>query len=316
VGVANGTEAIWLALRAAGLRAGDEVILPSLTASASAAAVVESGARPVFAEVDDATLNLDPAKLEALLTPRTRAILAVHLYGNPANLKALVPFAQQHNLLLIEDCAQAHGARHAGRKAGTFGVVAAWSFYPTKNLGAFGDGGMVTTSDPAIAGQLRLLREYGWRERYHSAEHGWNSRLDELQAALLRVRLAHLEADNARRQEIARAYRAALAGKINGPSALPGDLGVEHLFVLRHPQRESLRRLLEERGVATAIQYPVPCHLQNAYAPFGGGPGSLPLTERAAREVVSLPMFPELGNNEVEQVIEAVLDALAGLPAA
>jgi len=171
-------------------------------------------------EVDEATLNLDPAKIAPLVTPRTRALLAVHLYGNPANVTALLSFTRQRRLNLIEDCAQAHGALHAGRRVGTFGAAAAWSFYPTKNVGAFGDGGMVTTNEAAVCEQLRLLREYGWRERYHSAEHGWNSRLDELQAALLRVRLRHLEADNARRREIARTYRAALSPRISGPLAL------------------------------------------------------------------------------------------------
>jgi dTDP-4-amino-4,6-dideoxygalactose transaminase len=313
VGVASGTEAVWLALRAAGITDGDEVIMPSLTASASVAAVVEAGARPVFAEVDEATLNLDPAKIAPLVTPRTRALLAVHLYGNPANVTALLPFARQRRLNLIEDCAQAHGALHAGRRVGTFGAAAAWSFYPTKNVGAFGDGGMVTTNEAAVFEQLRLLREYGWRERYHSAEHGWNSRLDELQAALLRVRLKHLEADNARRREIARTYRAALSPRISGPLALAGDTGVEHLFVMRHAQRDRLRRLLQERGVGTSVQYPVPCHLQQAYQPFGRGPGSLPLTERAAAEVFSLPMFPELSNADAGHVIEGVLQALASL---
>ncbi len=313
VGVASGTEALWLALRAAGLQDGDEVILPSLTASATAAAVVEAGARPVFAEVDDATLNLDPAKLESRITPRTRALVAVHLYGNPANLTALVAFAQQHHLKLIEDCAQAHGAWHGDRKVGTFGLTAGWSFYPTKNVGAFGDGGMVTTSDPALAEKLRRLREYGWRERYHSAEHGWNSRLDELQAALLRVRLRHLDADNTRRREIARAYRAALARQISGPLALAGDSGVEHLFVVRHPRREELRARLADRGIGTAIQYPVPCHLQRAYVSFGAGPGSLPVTERAADEVFSLPLFPELSNADVENVIAGLVEALSAL---
>ncbi len=323
VGVASGTEALWLALRALELRPGDEVIVPSLTASATAAAVVESDAIPVFAEVRVSDLTIDPAQLESLLsdgpqgrgrraTGRTRAIVPVHLYGNPADMTAITQFAKQHDLRVIEDCAQAHGARHAGQRVGTFGDVAAWSFYPTKNLGAFGDGGMVTTNDPEIAARLRRLREYGWRERYHSSEHGWNSRLDEVQAALLRVRLRHLEADNARRREIAAGYRAALPPALRSPACASKDLGVEHLFVVRssHLRRDELSQKLKQAGVGTAVHYPIPCHLQQAYTGFGGGPNSLPLTERAADEVLSLPMYPELSDEEVRQVIATVLQAL------
>jgi dTDP-4-amino-4,6-dideoxygalactose transaminase len=310
VGVASGTEALWLALRALPLAEGDEVIVPSLTASATVAAIVEAGGVPVFVDSREADLNLDPALLPGCLSERTRAVVAVHLYGNPADLAALSAFCDEHHLRLTEDCAQAHGARYAGRSVGTFGAVAAWSFYPTKNLGAFGDGGLVSTDDAEVAERLRPLREYGWRTRYHSDVHGWNSRLDELQAALLRVKLAHLEADNERRRAIARAYRAGLPGTLRSPKAQGDALGVEHLFVIRHPQRDQLRQALEAAGVGTAIQYPVACHLQNAYRAFGGGPGSLPVTERATGEILSLPMFPELTNDEVEAVIAAVCGAL------
>lgn len=313
VGVANGTEAVWLALRAVGLQPGDEVMVTSLTASATVAAIVEAGAVPVFVDVREADLNLDPALLAGHLTPRTRAVVAVHLYGNPADLTAIGAFCQAQGLLLIEDCAQAHGARHAGQPVGAFGAAAAWSFYPTKNLGAFGDGGLVTTPDADVAEALRLLREYGWRERYHSALHGWNSRLDELQAALLRVRLSHLEADNQRRRDIAGRYRAALPAHLRSPSAAAGDVGVEHLFVIRHPRRDALRQALTEAGVGTAIQYPLPCHLQGAYMAYGGGEGSLPVTEKAVNQILSLPMYPELSNTEVEQVIGAVHAALRAL---
>jgi len=323
VGVASGTEALWLALRALELQPGDEVIVPSLTASATVAAIVESDAVPVFAEIRDSDLTINAAQLESLLsegpqgrsrrmTDRTRAIMPVHLYGNPADMTAITQFAKQHDLRVIEDCAQAHGARHAGQPVGTFGEVAAWSFYPTKNLGAFGDGGMVTTNDPEIAARLRRLREYGWRERYHSSEHGWNSRLDEVQAALLRVRLRHLEADNARRREIAARYRAALPATLRSPACAGSDLGVEHLFVMRssHLRRDELSQKLKRAGVGTAVHYPIPCHLQQAYVRFGGGPNSLPLTEHAANEVLSLPMYPELSDEEVKRVIAAVLQAL------
>lgn len=314
VSVASGTEALWLALRAAGLGAGDEVIVPSLTASATLAAIVETGARPIFADVQPDTLTLDPALLDRALTARTRAIVPVHLYGNPAPIGAITRFARERNLIVIEDCAQAHGARHGGQRVGTFGDVAAWSFYPTKNLGAFGDGGLVTTNDAPIAARLRLLREYGWAERYHSQVHGWNSRLDELQAALLRVRLRHLEEDNARRRLIAARYRAALPRALPSLTCAAGDEGVEHLFVVRHPQRERVRERLLALGIGTMIQYPLPCHLQHAYADYGGGPGSLPVTESAAREIFSLPMYPELSDDDVQQVIEAAHQALSAIP--
>jgi len=315
LGVASGTEALWLALRAAGVGAADEVIVPSLTASATLAAIVEAGARPVFAELSPYTLTLNPEAVARAITSRTRALVPVHLYGNPADMTALTALARAHDLIIIEDCAQAHGAQHGGRKVGTFGLAAAWSFYPTKNLGAFGDGGLVTTDDDATAKKLRLLREYGWAERYHSATHGWNSRLDELHAAMLRVRLAHLDADNARRREIAARYRAGLPPQLPSFAARPGDTGVEHLFVVRHPQRDRLRERLQQLGVGTTIQYPLACHEQTAYAPFGGGPGSLPVTERATREIVSLPMYPELTDAEVEAVIAAARQAVAELEA-
>ena len=311
VGVASGTEALWLALRAADIGEGDKVLAPSLTASATIAAIVETGARPVFVDLDPRRLTIDPSLIASQIDSRTRAIMPVHLYGNPADMTAIMALAQEQNLIVIEDCAQAHGARHAGKRVGTFGRAAAWSFYPTKNLGAFGDGGMVTTDDPQIADRLRSLREYGWRERYHSSEHGWNSRLDELQAALLRVRLKHLDEDNARRREIARRYRAALPAEVRGPACAEDDEGVEHLFVIRHPRRDALREKLRELGVGAAVHYPHPCHLQDAYRGYGDGLGSLPITEQACREVLSLPMYSELSEAEVEQVIATVYQAVA-----
>jgi dTDP-4-amino-4,6-dideoxygalactose transaminase len=310
VGLASGTEALWLALRAARVGDGDKVVAPSLTASATIAAIVETGARPVFVDLDPASLTIDPRGIAQLVDARTRAIVPVHLYGNPADMTAIMALARTHGLTVIEDCAQAHGARHKGKLAGTFGDAAAWSFYPTKNLGAFGDGGIVTTDDPKIADRLRSLREYGWRERYHSSEHGWNSRLDELQAAFLRVRLQHLDEDNARRREIARRYRAALPAELRSSRWANGDESAEHLFVIRHPRRDLLREKLRERGVGTAVHYPYPCHLQPAYLSYGEGPGSLPITEQACREVLSLPMYPELADEAVERVIEAVCQAL------
>lgn len=314
ISVASGTEALWLALRAAGLGEGAEVLTPSLTAGATVAAIVQTGARPVFVEVDPHTLTLDPQGLPAALTPRTRAIVPVHLYGHPADLTGLAHFAAAQGLLMIEDCAQSHGAWHQGRRVGTFGTAAAWSFYPTKNMGAFGDGGLVTTPEAELAARVLALREYGWQTaRYISAVHGWNSRLDELQAAFLNVRLAHLEADNARRRQIAARYRAELPARLPNVRGRPGDVTAAHLFVVRHPHRDALRAALAARGVGTGVHYPAPCHLQPAYAHLGRGAGSLPITELAAAEVLSLPLYPELTEAEVGQVIAACHAALAEL---
>lgn len=314
VGVASGTEALWLALRALDIRPGDEVVVPALTAGATVAAVVAAGAVPVFADVRADDLNLDAALLERHLTRRTRALIAVHLYGNPADLKTLAAFCEAHHLHLVEDCAQAHGARHAGRAVGGYGALAAWSFYPTKNLGGFGDGGMVTTHDARLAARLRRLREYGWRERHHSEDHGWNSRLDELQAALLRVRLTHLAEDNDRRRALASRYRQALPATLRSPQAGAGSEGVEHLFVIRHPRRDVLSQALRATGIETAIHYPVACHLQRAFQAYGAGPGSLPIAEQATREVLSLPMYPELSDDEANQVTSAVRRTLHQTP--
>jgi dTDP-3-amino-3,4,6-trideoxy-alpha-D-glucose transaminase len=306
VGVASGTEALWLALRAVGVGEADEVIVPALAPSATVAAIVESGARPVFADVRESDLTLDAAMLAGLVGKRTRAVVAVHLYGNPADATAIAAVCDAHGLVLVEDCAQAHGARHNGQPVGTFGQASAWSFYPTKNLGAFGDAGLIGTASEATAMRVRALRQYGWRQRGVSETHGWNSRLDELQAAILRVGLATLGADNARRRSIAQVYRQALSPALNGPVAPPSDLSVEHLFVVCHKQRDALRQVIQREGVSTEIHYPVPCHRQPAYQHFGPGPGSLLVAEQACGQVLSLPMFPELTDDEVQHVIAAV----------
>jgi dTDP-4-amino-4,6-dideoxygalactose transaminase len=316
VTVASGTEALWLALRAVGVGPGDEVITVSLTASATAAAIVEAGARPVFVDVCDDDLTLDPARLQAAITPRTRAILPVHLYGQAARLSEISEIARAANLVVLEDCAQAHGAQFEGRVAGGLGEAGAFSFYPTKNLGALGDGGALVTSRPAVAEQARLLREYGWRERYVSGQHGWNSRLDELQAAILRVKLRCLPAQNSRRAAIASRYDEVLAAAGLTPQPrLAERTNVYHQYVARHPRRERVRQALAQRGIGTAIHYPAPVHLQPAYQSYGGGPGSLPVTERAAAEVVSLPIYPELTDSEVERICQALAGAIAGLAA-
>ncbi len=308
-GVGSGTEALHLALWACGIGQGDEVILPAHTAVATVAAVELAGARPVLADIDARTYTLDPERVEAAITPRTRLIVPVHLYGCPADMDAILEIANRKNLFVLEDCAQAHGALYHGRKVGSLARIAAFSFYPTKNLGAYGDGGAVLTDDPALDQRARLLRQYGWEQRYVSRVKGMNSRLDELQAALLRVKLRHLDRWNVRRRELARLYSDRLAG---APVILPVQPeGVEHVFhqfVIRHPQRDRLRAHLDERGIQTLIHYPVPVHLQPAYQDLDYKPGDLPQAELAARQVLSLPLHPELTDEAVIRVCEAILD--------
>ena len=319
VGVASGTDALMLALRALGVGPGDEVITVAHTAVATVAAIELAGATPRFVDIDPITYTLDPAQLAAAVTPRTRAIVPVHLYGAPADMDAVLSVARAHGLLVVEDCAQAHGARTQGRMAGTLGDAAAFSFYPTKNLGALGDGGAVATNRPEVAERLRLLRQYGWRERYVSDVAGTNSRLDELQAAILRVRLGHLEAENAARRRLAARYDAALAGlPIALPPARPDDCAVYHLYVIRTAARDALAEHLRARGIGTGVHYPVPVHRQPAYAHLGYGPGSLPATEAAAAGVLSLPMYPDLPEVAVAVVAAAMQEffdqpGLAGL---
>jgi dTDP-4-amino-4,6-dideoxygalactose transaminase len=307
IGVGSGTEALHLALRAVGVGPGDEVITVANAGVPGVVAIEVAGGRPVFVDVYPATMNLDPARLSAAISPRSRAILPVHLYGRPADMDPIMEIARRHDLAVVEDCAQAHGASYRGRKVGSLGHVACFSFYPTKNLGAYGDGGAVVTDDPALADRLRLLRQYGWREQYRSEVRGVNSRLDELQAAILRVKLRHLDAWNARRRALAARYRELLAGSdLVLPAELPDGVHVYHLFIVQTPQRDELRDHLRRAGIGTGIHYPIPAHLQAAYRDLGGQPGQLPVTERLAREVLSLPLFPELTDAEVEQVVEAI----------
>lgn len=309
VGVASGTDALHLALRAAGVGPGDEVVVPAFTFIATAEAVSYLGARPVFADIDPATYNLDPAGLEAAITPRTRAVIAVHLYGQSADLAAIGEIAAQHGLLLIEDCAQAIGADFEGRPVGGWGLAGCFSFYPTKNLGAWGDGGMVTTNDARLAERVRMLRHHGSRAAYRHELLGYNSRLDELQAAVLRVKLRHLARWNERRRVHAAAYRRRLAGL---PVELPAEHGrgrhVYHQFTIRSGARDALRERLAARGVASAIYYPLPLHRQPAYATEHRN-ARLPAAEQAAREVLSLPIYPQLTENAIELVCETLAEA-------
>lgn len=306
IGVGSGTEALQVALAACGVGPGDEVITVSHTAVATVAAIELSGAVPVLVDIEPAYLTMDPEKVEKAISPRTRAIVPVHIYGQPVDMEAILSIAARHGVRVIEDCAQAHGAIFRGRRVGSFGDIACFSFYPTKNLGAIGDGGMVVTSDEALAVEARLIREYGWAERYISYKKGWNTRLDELQAAILRVKLEGLDADNARRRTHAAAYGAALAStRLALPVSRPEASPVYHLYVVRAARRNELQAFLKERGVGALIHYPAPVHMQPAYRSLPGA-GNLPETERAAAEVLSLPMYPELRGDELETVIEAV----------
>ena len=308
VGVATGTDAIELALRAAGIGPGDEVITVSHTAVATVCAIERARALPVIVDIDPVSYTIDPGQVEAAITTRTAAILPVHLYGQPADMTSLEAIAKRHQLALIEDCAQAHGAVHRGRMAGSIGKLAAFSFYPTKNLGAYGDAGAVVTNDSALADRLRRLRNYGQAERYNAIEPGINSRLDELQAAILSVKLAHLDEQNVARRQLAAIYGESLHG-VTVPVVLPGNQHVFHLYVVRHPQRDAMRGWLETRGVGTAVHYPVPVHLQAAYAHLGLREGSLRVTEQCAREVVSLPMYVGLTTDDVYRVGALVSEA-------
>jgi dTDP-3-amino-3,4,6-trideoxy-alpha-D-glucose transaminase len=308
VGVASGTDAIELALRAAGIGLGDEVVTVSHTAVATVCGIERAGATPVFADIDPVSCTMAADAADAAVTPRTRALVAVHLYGHPANLPALFAMARRHGLLLIEDCAQAHGAKLSGWLVGTWGDLAAFSFCPAKNLGALGDGGAVLVRDPVLAGRLRRLRNHGQAERCHHAERGINSRLDEIQAAILRIQLAGLDAHGAERRRLAALY-SELLPDMGQPRCWPGPDRVKHAnhrYVIRHPRRDALRQRLRSAGVETLVHYPVPVHLQPAYADLDYVRGSLPATERAAAEVLSLPLYVGLRDSQVHRVADAV----------
>lgn len=309
IGVASGTDALALALRACGVQPGDEVILPTFTFVATGSAVTALGAKPVFADIHPNTYNIDPAQLERHITPRTRAIIAVHLYGLPADMDSIVAFAGSKKLAVIEDAAQAIGAGYKGRKAGSLGDVACLSFYPTKNLGACGDAGMIVTDSAEMSARLRMLRNHGQTGKYASSEPGWNSRLDEIQAAILRVKLRHLPQWQRARQALAAGY----TRQLQMPGIMPPFVpeGYEHVFhqyTIRVEGRDTLQRILAEQKIASAVYYPVPLHLQPLYASLGHNEGSFPHAENAAKEVLSLPMYPELGADQVGRVAEVVTD--------
>ncbi len=319
VGCASGTDALWLALAASGIGPGDTVLTTPFSFFASASSIVRAGAEPVFADVDPETLNLDPGSVRATLENRTRetkartkALLPVHLYGQCADMTAFQQIASEHGLLLIEDAAQGIGAKWNGKRAGSIGTAAAFSFYPTKNLSAYGDAGIVTTNNGGLAEHMRRLRNHGSPERYLHTEFGWNARMDAIQAAVLRVKLQHIEEWNRRRRGHAESYdrllggAGLLGGKVRRLRTSPDAFHVFHQYVIRVQQRDELRPFLKSRGIATEVYYPIPLHLQPVFGYLGYEPGDLPEAERAAKEVLALPMFPELLEEEIERVVLAI----------
>ena len=321
VGCASGTDALWLALLAAGVQPGDEVITSAFTFFASASTIARTGARPVLMDVDPETLNLSAElvgrRLAQYKAGRLRAVMPVHLFGQCVDMDAFSALGREHGLAIIEDAAQAFGAAWRGQRAGSLGTSAGFSFYPTKNLSAFGDGGLVTTNDPACAERLRVLRNHGSRQRYYHDEIGWNSRLDSIQAAVLRVKLKYLDGWNNQRRQAAAAYNrllsdAGLAGKPDTPVRLLATAAeahhVYHQYVIRVPRRDDLRSFLAERNIGTEIYYPLPLHLQKAFVYLGYGPGDLPESELAAAEVLALPIFPELTEEEQRIVVDTIAD--------
>jgi dTDP-4-amino-4,6-dideoxygalactose transaminase len=318
VAVGNGTEALQLGLQALGVGPGDEVVTSPMTAAFTALAVLSAGARPVFADLDPRTLNVDPEAVARALTPRTKAILPVHLYGHPSDMDPILDLARAKGLRVLEDACQAIAALYKGRPVGTLSGeqgLGALSFYPTKNLGALGDGGALLVNDPALASRLRKLRNGGQSDRYRHELPGVNSRLDEVQAAVLRVGLKHLAASTERRRQLAALYRRELLSVpgLTLPEEQPYARAVHHLFVVRHARRDALRAALAERGVATLIHYPIPLHLQPAFASGGGRAGDFPVAEEAARGVLSLPLYPELRDEQALSVCAAVREVATGL---
>ena len=310
IGLNSGTDALHLALRALDIGPGDEVITTPFTFVATTEAIGIVGATPVFVDIDPATFNIDPSLIEAAITPRTKAILPIHLYGHPAPMSEIMAIAKKHNLAVVEDCAQAIGAEIDGKKVGSFGDVGAFSFFPSKNLGAYGDGGMATTNRKDLADRMRSLRAHGGRIKYHHEELGVNSRLDEVQAAILRVKLPHLNSWIERRRDNAHWYSDQVSAFAKTPAETPGTVHAYHQYTIRVQNRDVVQKQLADAGVQTMVYYPVPLHMQEVHANLGYKEGDFPESERAAREVLSLPMFPELHAEQREAVREALRAAL------
>jgi dTDP-4-amino-4,6-dideoxygalactose transaminase len=312
VGVASGCDALLWALKACNIGPGDEVITVANTFIATVLAISFSGAKPVLVDCLEDTYEIDPEAVRRAITPRTKAIIPVHLYGQPADMDAVLAIAREHGLLVIEDAAQAHGAMYKGKMCGTFGIVGCFSFYPGKNLGAYGDGGAIVTDDPQIAERVRMLRNYGQPKKYYHDVVGWNSRLDTIQAAILSIKLRHLTAWNEARRAHAEQYKSLLGdAPVRLPSEAPNVRHVYHLYVARVPSRDEVLAKLGERGISCGIHYPVPIHLQKAYAHLGYPRGSFPICEKVAGEILSLPMYPELSYEQIEHVSVALHEALA-----
>ncbi|MBU1699890.1 MAG: DegT/DnrJ/EryC1/StrS family aminotransferase [Candidatus Eisenbacteria bacterium] len=307
VGVGSGTEALHLALAAEGIGPGDDVLTTPMTAVPTVCAIALTGARPIFADVDPETALLDPVEVERRITPQTRAIIPVHLYGQCVPMDPFLELARNRGICIIEDAAQAHGATWKDRMAGTFGDYGCFSFYPTKNLGAYGDAGAVVTADDGRAERLRRLRNYGQTDRYRHVERGWNSRLDEIQAAILRVKLPHLTRWNEARRDLASRYQQNLEGSVLRPMAEnPQGRSARHLFVVRVPDRDRLREALRARGIESQIHYPIPVHLQEAFSHLGYAAGDFPVAEKLAGSILSLPLYPELDPGKIIEICEAI----------
>ena len=309
VAVNSGTSALHLALLAAGVGPGDEVITVPFTFVASVATILYAGAKPVLVDIEPRTFNMNPDALQAAISPRTKAIVPVHLYGHPADMDPILEVARKHNLVVIEDAAQAHGATYKGRSAGRVGDIACFSFYPTKNLGAYGEGGAVTTSNPEYARTIRMLRDWGQDRKYHHLLHGYNYRMEGFQGAILRVKLRHLERWIERRRAIVKTYNEQLAGlDVVRPAEMPWARHVYHLYTLRSDNRDALQADLLNEGIQTGVHYSTPAHLLPAYAHLGYGPNSFPESKKAAREVLSLPLYPELTESQVQTVLDALTE--------
>lgn len=312
IGVANGSDAIHIALQAAGIKAGDEVITTSFTFFATGGAIVRAGGTPVYVDIDPITFNIDPSKIEAAITEKTKAVIPVHLYGQMADMKAIKEITDRHGLAVIEDAAQAIGSKQNGKTVGELGTAATYSFFPTKNLGAYGDAGMIVTNNDELAEQARVIRVHGSKPKYYHHVLGYNSRLDEMQAAILNVKFPHLEEWSNNRREKAALYTELLNEKlievVQTPIEKDGNYHVFHQYTLRVPKRDELQAFLKEQGIATMIYYPMPLHLQPVFKELGYKEGDLPETEKAAKEAISLPMYPELPREHQEYVVEKIVE--------
>lgn len=308
-GVASGTDALHLAIKSLGIGPGDEVITTPFTFFATVEAIAYEGAIPVLVDIEPDTYNIDPQMIRAAITPNTKAILPVHIFGHPADMESIMSIASDHNLVVIEDCAQAFGATLNGQKIGSFGDAGCFSMYPSKNLGACGDAGIITVKKEEILYDIRKFRNHGSAGSYMHEDIGFNSRLDEIQAAILLVKMKYIDKYNARRQEIAALYTELLADKVKCPVVKPGATHVYHQYTISDPQRELIKEKLSEAGISSNVYYPIPTHLQPAMASYGKGKGSFPVTERAASEVLSLPMCPELEDSTVQRIAEVIANA-------